>query len=140
MLGKIIVFAVMMAVGSLLYSIGVMQILIILFCAMPLTGRLIKRGYAVNKSGLYKRFSVTIIAWIIISVGVSIPIFRSGNPYVKYGYLAGLGIAFLLSLGKWGRNEQNVANYFSAYSAFIPDARIQSRLTEDGPEWLDRTL
>lgn len=127
MLLNILVLVAMWAVGSFLYSIGVMQILIILFCAIPLTKTLIQNGYEVNKSGIYKRFFITIVFWLIILLGISIPVFLFGNSYVKYGYLIGLGIAFFISLGKWGRTEENISDYFSAYSRFIPDKRLQSQ-------------
>jgi len=131
MLLNILVLVAMWAVGSFIYSIGVMQILLVMFCAVPLTKDLIKNGYHVNKSGMYNSFSKTIIFWLVIILGISIPIFLFGNLYVKCGYLIGIGVAFLISLGKWGRTEQNVSDFFSTYSRFIPDIRIQSQLMDN---------
>ena len=116
---NILLAAAMWFVGILLYSIGIMQILLTLFCAIPLTKRL-SMIYLVDAAGIYKRCAFTVVLWLAISAAVIFLVMYFGNIYAKCGFWVGVAISFLLSLGKWGMNKSNVADYFRAYARFYP--------------------
>lgn len=115
MLLNIALCIMMWAVGMLLYSMGIMQILIALFCTIPTTRKL-SQVMVVDTGYIYKRCALTIVLWLLISVAVFCAVFMLGNAYVKYGFAIGAGISFLFSLGKWGANEANLQDYFKVYS------------------------
>lgn len=121
---NIIIAFVMWAVGMLLYSIGIMQILIVLFCAIPTTRKLSKVA-TVDCGYIYKRCTITIVTWLLISAAVFCAVFILGNAYVKYGFAIGVGISFLFSLGKWGANEANLQDYFKTYSCAIAQQDLE---------------
>lgn len=116
---NILLAAAMWFVGILLYSMGIMQIFLTLFCAIPLTKRF-SLIYLVDVAGIYKRCAFTVILWLAISAAVIFSVMYFGNFYAKCGFWIGFVISFLLSLGKWGVNQNNVADYFQEYAKFYP--------------------
>lgn len=109
----------MWTVGILLYSIGIMQIILTAFCAIPLTRRFSKI-YLIDSPGIYRQCSFTIVLWTAISAVAIFLVMYFGNFYAKCGFWIGIAISFLLSFGKWGMNKSNVADYFQAYARFYP--------------------
>lgn len=120
---NILLAAAMWFVGILLYSIGVMQILLTLFCAIPLTKRF-SLIYLVDVAGIYKRCAFTVVLWLAISAAVIFLVMYFGNFYAKCGFWIGFIMSFLLSLGKWGMNQNNVADYFKAFHKYYPEKAL----------------
>lgn len=113
----------MWAVGLFLYSIGVMQILLTVFCAIPLTKRF-SAIYIVDTSGIYKQCAFTIVLWCILSSIVIALVMVFGNSYVVYGFWIGFVMAFFLSIGKIGINNQNFIDYFESFGKYYPKKAI----------------
>ena len=116
---NILLAAAMWVVGLFLYSIGIMQVMITLFCAIPLTKRF-SAIYPVDTSGIYKKCATTIILWAVISAVVVFLVMHFGNFYAKCGFWIGVAIPFLLSLGKWGINPDNISDYFKTFHRYYP--------------------
>ena len=67
MLANVILAIVLWIFGLLLFSFGIMQILISIFCTIPATRRFSKEGY-IGTGPIYKRCVATIVVWLVISV------------------------------------------------------------------------
>lgn len=130
---NILLAILMWAVGMFLYSIGIMQIILVVFCAIPATRKLSK-SYWINTGYIYKRCVRTVILWLIISAVVIFAVFYFGNDFAKYGFLLGTGMSFLFSLGKWGMNEANMSDYFRAYGAAFSSRDLHTLTGQDTPE------
>lgn len=115
----------MFGCGVTLYSIGIMQIILILFCAIPATKLFSKYGN-VDKQGIYIKCSVTIIVWLVISAFTIGAVLYFGSAYVKTGFFIGIAFSFILSLGKWGMNEANLGDYFGAYGKYYSEDAIRN--------------
>lgn len=50
---------------------------------------------------------------------MSFAVFHWGNDYAKYGYLFGIGMPFLFSLGKWGMTEPNILDFLQGAQKYI---------------------
>lgn len=123
-----ILFAIgMWIVGAYLYSYGVMQILLTLFCSIPLTIRFSKI-YDVDTPAIYSRCITTIVLWTVVTAVVIALVMAFGSIYVKFGFWAGFIISFLLSIGKWGINQPNFEDYFQAFRSFYPPKAIDEIL------------
>lgn len=103
-------------VGMLLYSIGIMQILISLFCTIPATRRFAKERKA-DTTRIYKRSIGTIILWSAITAAIVWAVLTFANIYGKVGFAVGIALPFLLSLGKLGMNNSNLQDYWNAYGS-----------------------
>lgn len=120
MLWDIVILIAMWFVGMLLFSFGISQILICLFCAIPATKKFSKK-LLVDSGYIYKRCAITILLWTIISLGVIFAVIRFANFYGQTGFLAGVVMTLVMSLGKFGMNSDNMADYFQVYGkAFTP--------------------
>lgn len=110
---------IMFFVGIFVYSIGVMQIILVLSCAIPLTKRM-AQIYIVDTKGAYKQSAMTIVIWTVVTAAVvAAVLYFCGKP-AKISFFIGVGLSFLISLGKWGMRKSNVADYFQAYAKFYP--------------------
>ncbi|OUO09182.1 hypothetical protein [Flavonifractor sp. An4] len=110
---------IMFFVGIFVYSIGVMQIILVLSCAIPLTKRM-AQIYIVDTKGAYKQSAMTIVIWTVVTAAVvAAVLYFCGKP-AKISFFIGAGLSFLISLGKWGMSKSNVADYFQAYAKFYP--------------------
>ena len=124
---NILCVAGMWFVGLLLYSFGIMQIVLVLFCTIPATRRF-SAICRVDKNGIYKRCTVTVVLWGVIA-GLAIwAVVQFGNVYAVAGFWVGIGITFLLSLGKWGLNPSNLAGYFQTYGKFYDQDALKEIL------------
>ncbi|MBM6871181.1 hypothetical protein [Pseudoflavonifractor phocaeensis] len=123
MLINILLAVAMWVVGILLYSIGVMQIILILCSAIPLT-KIFSKIYPVDIAGVYRQCTVTGLLWTVISAVVIFLVMYFGNIYAKCGFWIGFVLSFLLSLGKWGANPSNVADYFQSFRKYYPQEAL----------------
>lgn len=115
----IILFIVFLQIGIFFYSIGIMQIIISLFCAIPLTRKTVAQCKRfVDTGGIYKSIAITITIWTLISAFVIWAIFKWGNSYTMTGFFIGIAISFLFSLKKWGINQANYQDYFSTFHRY----------------------
>ena len=115
-----LLLAAMWIVGIVVYSLGVLQCLICLFCGLPMTSMLGREFPGkVDIGGLRRKYILPMFFWLIISAGVTFAVFNWGNTYAKCGYLIGAGIAFVFSLGKWGMTEQNIMEFLQGAHRYI---------------------
>lgn len=119
-------------VGVLLYSFGVLQILISLFCTIPAT-KMFSKGRFVDTGRIYRRCSVTILTWIVIAGGIIYAVLRFCGPYARVGFFAGMAITALLSLGRVGMNADNIVDYFRVYGTCYAPKDLCEILGEDAP-------
>ena len=123
MLVNILLSAAMWFVGVTLYSIGIMQSILILFSAIPLTKRF-SLIYQVDTTGIYRQCAFTVTLWTLISAAVIFLVMYFGNLYAKCGFWIGFALSFLFSLGKWGINQSNIADYFQSFHKYYPQEAI----------------
>ncbi len=120
MVVNIIIAILLFVVGFLMYSIGMLQILIVLFCGFRMTSKLKRRFPGkISSNAIYSKYAFTIVFWSIIIAAVTFAVFHWGNDYAKIGYIVGAGFSFILSIGKWGCNADNVEDYFESNISFI---------------------
>lgn len=116
MLINIIVLIVFWGIGMIIFTLGILQIILLLTCAIPLTIKTATQCKCfVDTGGIYRRITFTILLWSIISGLVIWAVFRYGSSFAIIGFLIGLGITFLFSLGRWGVNADNYSDYFQTY-------------------------
>ena len=127
MFWNIVLMIGMWIVGIALYGYGIMQVLIELFCAFPLTRRL-SQMCIVKAGEIYKRGAITIVLWTMIAGVVISLTFLFGNLYARIGLCGGMALTFLLSFGKWGMNQSNVSDYMKAYGKFIDEVSLEGYL------------
>lgn len=120
MVWNILIGAAMWILGLLVFSYGALQILICLFCAFPMTAQ-INRKYPgrIDASGIYRKYVVSVVVLGVLTAAITWAVFHWGNDWAKYGYLIGVGIAFVLSLGKWGMTVNNAADYLQKNEKYI---------------------
>lgn len=113
---NIILFIVFWLIGIFLYSIGIMQIVLSIFSAIPLTKKTASQcKRLVDTRGIYKSIAITISIWTIISAFAIWAVLKWGNSYTISGFFIGMAISFLFSLKKWGINQANYQDYFSTF-------------------------
>lgn len=114
MFWNILLLCVFWVLGIFTYSLGIVQIILTLTCAIPLTRRIVSQCKClVDKKGLYTSITMTIMIWTILSTLIIIAILIWGNSYVTIGFFIGMVISFLISLKKLGINEDNFNDYFT---------------------------
>ena len=110
---QFIIAAVFWILGLVIGSMGLLQIMIILFFSIPYTKKLSCFGLIKSTSIIYKANLITISIWIIIIGGVSTLVFLYTSKVSLITYLVGIGIAILMGLSKTGTNDNNVQDYFT---------------------------
>ena len=117
---NILLLVAMCMVGIVIYCLGILQALICIFCGLPLTSVLGKQFPGkVDVRGLRRKYIFPIILWLVLCGGLSFAVFHWGNDYAKYGYLFGIGMPFLFSLGKWGMTEPNILDFLQGAQKYI---------------------
>ena len=124
MLVYYLVLVGMFLVGILLYAIGVMQIILTISCAIPMTKRM-SYIYDIDIKGANKQSALTIIIWSVITAIVVFSVIYFGSFNVKAGFFAGIGVAFLFSTREFGMNNANIGDYFNTYSKFYPEKALE---------------
>ena len=129
MVWNILVLMAMLMLGGFLYSFCTLPALICLFCAYPLTHRL--RHYypgQISVSPILLRYTASILLLGGITAAVSLAVFHWGNEWARYGFLGGAALAFLFSLGRWGRIPANVGEYLQSCSKHIEEGAYNELL------------
>ena len=118
LVADIIVFIVANVIGVYVFSFGVAQILIVLFCAVPLTNRLRKIG-AINFKNATLQSLGTVIFWLVLLAFVDYLVFKFGNTAFIYGALSGIITGLLLGIKQLGINQNNISDYHNSYGRHI---------------------
>jgi uncharacterized protein with PQ loop repeat len=119
-MGDILLFAIFAFIGNLLFSVGMLQVLITVFCAIPATIK-ISRETKIDHLAIYLRCLFTMVFWSIISyILITLAIKHLSAPALN-GLWTGLGFACLLSLGKWGMTEGNMEDYYRTFKSELGD-------------------
>ena len=86
MVVNIIIAILLFVVGFLMYSIGMLQILIVLFCGFRMTSKLKRRFPGkISSNEIYYKYAFTIVYWSIIIASVTFAVFHWGNDNAKMG-------------------------------------------------------
>lgn len=104
--------------GVFLYSIGIMQIMLVLSCAIPVTRKMSKETPMDTKK-IYAKCAFTVFLWGALSAGCFFLAETYAAQAGQVGFYVGIGISFLVSLGQLGPNDNNLKDYFSAYGKYI---------------------
>lgn len=111
---NVLLFLVMWAIGFVVFSFSMLQVLLVITAALPATHRF-TAVFQANKKAIYVSCLRTIILHTVVSGAVCFLVYWFGSTYIKYGFSFGLGIAFLFSLGQLGLNKNNLDDYVDAY-------------------------
>ena len=131
MLLDIVLGVVLFVVGAVLFAIGGLQILLSCFCGIPLTRRLRRRcGDKIAAGAVYIKFAYTVALWLIIIGAVTFGVVYWGHDYALFGYLGGMLFSLAISIGKWGMNQSNEADYLVSNSRFIQKEELDKLLEE----------
>lgn len=124
-----IVFAIALFVaGALLYTFGLLPVLLGFFCDVPITAKLKKLyGGRVAAGAIYMKTGYRTVLWAIITAAATIAVVHWGRDYSLFGWLGGILLTLATTIGRLGVNQRNAANYFVKYEKFM-DKAISSAL------------
>lgn len=127
---EIIIAILLFLAGALLYTFGILRVLLCYTSAIPLT-RELKTRYPgrVAAGAIYMKIAYTTVFWLIITVAATLAVIGWGLDYSLFGYLGGILLTFATTIGRLGRNQRNVANYLVQYERFI-DKQLGASLLE----------
>ena len=127
---EVIIAILLFLAGALLYTLGILRVLLCYTSAIPLT-RELKTRYPgrVAAGAIYMKIAYTTVFWLIITVAATLAVIGWGLDYSLFGYLGGILLTFATTIGRLGRNQRNVANYLVQYERFI-DKQLGASLLE----------
>ena len=127
---EVIIAILLFLSGALLYTFGILRVLLCYTSAIPLT-REPKARYPgrVAAGAIYMKIAYTTVFWLIITVAATLAVIGWGLDYSLFGYLGGILLTFATTIGRLGRNQRNVANYLVQYERFI-DKQLGAALLE----------
>ena len=127
---EVIIAILLFLAGALLYTFGILRVLLCYTSAIPLT-RELKTRYPgrVAAGAIYMKIAYTTVFWLIITVAATLAVIGWGLDYSLFGYLGGILLSFATTIGRLGRNQRNVANYLVQYERFI-DKQLGASLLE----------
>lgn len=127
---EVIIAILLFLSGALLYTFGILRVLLCYTSAIPLT-RELKTRYPgrVAAGAIYMKIAYTTVFWLIITVAATLAVIGWGLDYSLFGYLGGILLTFATTIGRLGRNQRNVANYLVQYERFI-DKQLGAALLE----------
>lgn len=127
---EVIIAILLFLSGALLYTFGILRVLLCYTSAIPLT-RELKTRYPgrVAAGAIYMKIAYTTVFWLIIIVAATLAVIGWGLDYSLFGYLGGILLTFATTIGRLGRNQRNVANYLVQYERFI-DKQLGASLLE----------
>lgn len=127
---EVIIAILLFLAGALLYTFGILRVLLCYTSAIPLT-RELKTRYPgrVAAGAIYMKIAYTTVFWLIITVAATLAVIGWGLDYSLFGYLGGILLTFATTIGRLGRNQRNVANYLVQYERFI-DKQLGAALLE----------
>ncbi len=127
---EVIIAILLFLSGALLYTFGILRVLLCYTSAIPLT-RELKTRYPgrVAAGAIYMKIAYTTVFWLIITVAATLAVIGWGLDYSLFGYLGGILLTFATTIGRLGRNQRNVANYLVQYERFI-DKQLGASLLE----------
>lgn len=120
---RFLFFAIAWAVGIVVGAFTLGQMLIILRFAIPTSIRWYRLGWftAVRPLSRYVASLLILAAIFAITIWTAIRFF----PSYRTGFFIGVGISFLLALGKSGANNDNVADFVQTNLAYIDQAQLE---------------
>ncbi len=127
---EVIIAILLFLSGALLYTFGILRVLLCYTSAIPLT-RELKTRYPgrVAAGAIYMKIAYTTVFWLIITVAATLAVIGWGLDYSLFGYLGGILLTFATTIGRLGRNQRNVVNYLVQYERFI-DKQLGASLLE----------
>ena len=127
---EVIIAILLFLSGALLYTFGILRVLLCYTSAIPLT-RELKARYPgrVAAGAIYMKIAYATVFWLIITVAATLAVIGWGLDYSLFGYLGGILLTFATTIGRLGRNQRNVANYLVQYERFI-DKQLGAALLE----------
>ena len=127
---EVIIAILLFLAGALLYTFGILRVLLCYTSAIPLTRELETRYPGRVAAGArYMKIAYTTVFWLIITVAATLAVIGWGLDYSLFGYLGGILLTFATTIGRLGRNQRNVANYLVQYERFI-DKQLGASLLE----------
>lgn len=104
--------------GSVLVSLGIMQIIMVCRVSLPMINLL--DGFdMINAKEAKKPCYGTIIIWGIITIVAIVLMILFANEYAWAGFGIGALLAFILGVGKTGPNETNKLEWLQANIRYI---------------------
>ena len=120
MILDIVIAILLFVAGALLYTFGGLRILLILFCDIPLTGKLKHRyGEKIAAGALYIRAAYTCVLWLVIIAAATTAVIIWGHDYALFGYLGGFLLTFATTIGKFRIDRNNISGYLERNRKFI---------------------
>ena len=123
-------FAVAWGVGILVGAFTLGQILIILRFAIPTSIRWYRLGWftAIRPLSRYVASLIILAAVFGVTIWVAVRFF----PTYRTGFFIGVGISFVLALGRSGANNHNIADFVQTNVAYINQAEFQNLVEKLG--------
>lgn len=130
MILEIVIAILLFVAGALLYTFGILRVLLCYTSVIPLTKEL-KTRYPgrVAAGAIYMKIAYTTVFWLIVAAAATLAVIGWGLDYSLFGYLGGILLTFATTIGRLGRNQRNVASYLVQYERFI-DKQLGASLLE----------
>ncbi len=130
MILEIVIAILLFVAGALLYTFGILRVLLCYTSVIPLTKEL-KTRYPgrVAAGAIYMKIAYTTVFWLIVAAAATLAVIGWGLDYSLFGYLGGVLLTFATTIGRLGRNQRNVASYLVQYERFI-DKQLGASLLE----------
>jgi len=106
-----------------IYSFTVIVVLVILLFCLPFTVELNRKGIMSTYKPAYMYCgSVALLSGIFALY--SYLVFHFGNIYLQAGYFVAIVVTSVLSLGKLGRNKDNLGEYLENNKEYIDQEKL----------------
>ena len=113
MIVDIIIAIALFVVGALLYTFGLMPVLLGFFTDLPLARRLKKLyGGRVAYGAMVIKAVCRAAFWLIVLAAATIAVIYWGGDYALFGWLGGIVLTLATTIGRLGVNQRNAVSFF----------------------------
>jgi hypothetical protein len=112
--------------GIFITSFSIIQILIVLFFGLPFTSYLEKSNLLSAPNPIRRRYLIVIPLWLTMYFGIAALLYAFTTSMFN-GFIAGSAMTILLSIGKLGRNQDNIDDYVLSNREYIKQTSLSEK-------------
>lgn len=130
MIWDIIAFIIFWTIGTSVYSMVFLQVILTITSSIPITIKLRSVcDYPVKTKGVVTKMLLITTLWTTISSAIILLLLNFGSTPMKIGFGLGVVVGFVLSLSKLGVNKDNLGDYLDFYAQYYNQNDI-TKITE----------
>lgn len=119
MFGMIVWCILLLIAGYFIGAYFLIQPLIILRCAIPVT-KMLAQECKMNTAPITKRLVTTLAVHVALLIGSSVLVYLFAPVSAAVSFAAGILFVLLAGFRQTGINEKNCSDYMQAYSRYFP--------------------